>query len=56
MENQTTEVEPQSEQPTDVVQNTEATAEVKETVLTTEQPRENFKDNIHIINYYDFYY
>ena len=46
MENQTTEVEPQSEQPTDVVQNTEATAEVKETVLTTEQPRENFKDNI----------
>ena len=46
MENQTTEVQPQSEQPTDVVQNTEATAEVKETVLTTEQPQTNFKDTI----------
>ena len=46
MENQTTEVQPQSEQPTDVVQNTEATAEVKETVLTTEQPKVNFKDSI----------
>ena len=46
MENQTTEVKPQSEQPTDVVQNTEATAEVKETVLTTEQPKVNFKDSI----------
>ena len=45
MENQTTEVQPQSEQPTDVVQNTEATAEVKETVLT-EQPKENFKELI----------
>ena len=33
MENQTTEVQPQSEQPTDVVQNTEATAEVKETAF-----------------------
>ena len=46
MENQTTEVQPQSEQPTDVVQNTEATAEVKETALTSEQPKENFRDNI----------
>ena len=46
MENQTTEVQPQSEQPTDVVQNTEATAEVNETVLTTEQPQVNFKDSI----------
>ena len=46
MENQTTEVQPQSEQPTDVVQNTEATTEVKETVLTEDQPKENFKDNI----------
>jgi hypothetical protein len=46
MENQTTEQPAQSEQPTDVVQNTEATAEVKETVLTTEQPTVNFKDTI----------
>ena len=46
MENQTTEQPAQSEQPTDVVQNTEATAEVKETVLTTEQPTVNFKDSI----------
>ena len=46
MENQTTEQPAQSEQPTDVVQNTEATAEVKETVLTTEQPKVNFKDSI----------
>ena len=46
MENQTTEQPAQSEQPTDVVQNTEATAEVKETVLTTEQPQTNFKDTI----------
>ena len=46
MENQTTEQAAQSEQPTDVVQNTEATAEVKETVLTTEQPTVNFKDSI----------
>jgi len=46
MDNQTTEVQPQSEQPTDVVQNTEATTEVKETVLTEDQPKENFKDNI----------
>ena len=46
MENQTTEQPAQSEQPTDVVQNTEATAEVKETVLTTEQPQVNFKDSI----------
>ena len=46
MENQTTEQSAQSEQPTDVVQNTEATAEVKETVLTTEQPTVNFKDSI----------
>ena len=46
MENQTTEQPAQSEQPTDVVQNTEATAEVKETALTTEQPTVNFKDSI----------
>jgi len=46
MENQTTEQAAQSEQPTDVVQNTEATAEVKETVLTEEQPKVNFKDSI----------
>ena len=47
MENQTTEQTAQSETtPTDVVQNTEATAEVKETVLTTEQPKVNFKDSI----------
>ena len=46
MENQTTEQPAQSEQPTDVVQNTEATAEVNETVLTTEQPQVNFKDSI----------
>ena len=47
MENQTTEQPAQSETtPTDVVQNTEATAEVKETVLTTEQPQVNFKDSI----------
>tara|TARA_B100000029_G_scaffold15028_1_gene15503 strand:- start:572 stop:1432 length:861 start_codon:yes stop_codon:yes gene_type:complete len=46
MENQTTEQPAQSEQPTDVVQNTEATAEVKETALTTEQPQVNFKDSI----------
>ena len=46
MENQTTEQPAQSEQPTDVVQNTEATAEVKETTLTTEQPTVNFKDSI----------
>ena len=46
MENQTTEQTAQSEQPTDVVQNTEATAEVKETVLTTDQPQTNFKDTI----------
>ena len=46
MENQTTEQPAQSEQPTDVVQNTEATAEVKETVLTEEQPKVNFKDSI----------
>ena len=45
MENQTTAPEVQSEQPTDVVQNTEATAEVKETDLT-EQPIDNFKDLI----------
>tara|TARA_A100000172_G_scaffold13698_3_gene7232 strand:- start:375 stop:1238 length:864 start_codon:yes stop_codon:yes gene_type:complete len=47
MENQTTEQVAQSEQPTDVVQNnnTEAAAEVKETVLT-EQPQVNFKDSI----------
>ena len=46
MENQTTEQPAQSEQSTDVVQNTEATAEVKETVLTTDQPQTNFKDTI----------
>ena len=46
MENQTTEQTAQSEQPTDVVQNTEATAEVKETVLTEDQPQTNFKDTI----------
>ena len=46
MENQTTEQPAQSEQPTDVVQNTEATAEVKETALTTEQPTTNFRDSI----------
>ena len=46
MENQTTAQPAQSEQPTDVVQNTEATAEVNETVLTTEQPQVNFKDSI----------
>ena len=46
MDNQTTAPVEQSEQPTDVVQNTEATAEVKETVLTEDQPKENFKDNI----------
>jgi len=46
MENQTTEQTAQSEQPTDVVQNTEATAEVKETVLTEDQPKVNFKDSI----------
>ena len=46
MENQTTEQPAQSEQPTDVVQNTEATAEVNETVLTTDQPQTNFKDTI----------
>ena len=46
MENQTTEQPAQSEQPTDVVQNTEAPAEVNETVLTTEQPQVNFKDSI----------
>ena len=46
MENQTTEQPAQSEQSADVVQNTEATAEVKETVLTTEQPKVNFKDSI----------
>jgi len=46
MENQTTEQTAQSEQPTDVVQNTEATAEVKETVLTEDQPQVNFKDSI----------
>ena len=46
MENQTTEQSAQSEQPTDVVQNTEATAEVKETVLTEDQPQVNFKDSI----------
>ena len=48
MENQTTEQQAQSEQPTDVVQNnTEATAEVNNnTALTSEQPTENFKDTI----------
>ena len=46
MENQTTEQPAQSEQSADVVQNTEATAEVKETVLTEDQPKENFKDLI----------
>jgi len=46
MENQTTEQPAQSEQSADVVQNTEATAEVKETVLTTDQPQTNFKDTI----------
>ena len=46
MENQTTEQPAQSEQSADVVQNTEATAEVKETVLTEEQPKVNFKDSI----------
>ena len=46
MENQTTEQPAQSEQPTDVVQNTEATAEVKETALTSEQPTVNFKESI----------
>ena len=46
MENQTTEQPAQSEQPTDVVQNTEATAAVNETVLTTDQPQTNFKDTI----------
>ena len=46
MENQTTEQPAQSEQSTDVVQNTEATAAVNETVLTTDQPQTNFKDTI----------
>jgi len=46
MENQTTEQPAQSEQSADVVQNTEATAEVKETVLTEDQPQTNFKDTI----------
>ena len=46
MENQTTEQPAQSEQSANVVQNTEATAEVKETVLTTDQPQTNFKDTI----------
>ena len=46
MENQTTEQPAQSEQPTDVVQNTEATAAVNETVLTTDQPQTNFRDTI----------
>ena len=47
MENQTTEQPAQSEQPNVVVQdtNSQATAEVKETVLT-EQPIDNFKDLI----------
>jgi len=46
MENQTTEQPAQSEQSANVVQNTEATAEVKETVLTEDQPQTNFKDTI----------
>jgi hypothetical protein len=52
MENQTTEQTAQSEQPTEVVQNTQATPEANETVLTsneeqlTQTKQTNFKDLI----------